>query len=336
MLDKAVEFCTTFVVGLVFPIHDVLFKGSLRFYWLYIATGLAIAWLLARREETAPSVQQLFARETWLGESARVDYMLLFIGRALFGAIAVTLLFNAETVADWTSGQLKSVGVSGTFSSHALVLAAFLTLTLFVVDDFMAWVAHWVFHRIPALWEFHKVHHSAEHLNFATSERHHPVEMVLSAILRTAALGLVNGVFIALAGGALTPATIAGANVLLVAFNVAGGVLRHSPVWFSFGARVERWLISPAMHQIHHSEDPRHFDKNFGGSLAIWDRMFGTLYVTHGYEKLTYGIGAESKEFRTLSGNLVTPFAKAARVIRGQIAAAPQPTNPIEAADQRA
>ena len=53
--------------------------------------------------------------------------------------------------------------------------------------------------------------------------------------------------------------------------------LRHSHIWLSWGDRIEGWLISPAQHQLHHSVEPRHFDRNLGSALAIWDRWFGTL-----------------------------------------------------------
>ena len=53
--------------------------------------------------------------------------------------------------------------------------------------------------------------------------------------------------------------------------------LRHSHVWITYGRIMERLLISPAQHQIHHSKNKVHFDRNFGVVLAIWDGMFGTL-----------------------------------------------------------
>jgi sterol desaturase/sphingolipid hydroxylase (fatty acid hydroxylase superfamily) len=69
-----------------------------------------------------------------------------------------------------------------------------------------------------------------------------------------------------------------GLHVLIWAFNLVGN-LRHSPVWLSYGPRLGRWLISPAHHQLHHSCEPRHWGRNRGFELAIWDRMLGTLYV---------------------------------------------------------
>jgi sterol desaturase/sphingolipid hydroxylase (fatty acid hydroxylase superfamily) len=53
-------------------------------------------------------------------------------------------------------------------------------------------------------------------------------------------------------------------------------------------------LISPAMHQMHHSIEPRHFNRNYGQALAIWDWMFGTLYVIHEKEVVTFGLDDEA------------------------------------------
>ena len=80
------------------------------------------------------------------------------------------------------------------------------------------------------------------------------------------------------------------------------------------------------MHQIHHSDDPRHFDKNFGGSLAIWDRLAGTLYIPKGREITGYGIGPETTDYRTLSGLYWGPIRKAAALLRRQ---------PVQTEDQR-
>ena len=121
-------------------------------------------------------------------------------------------------------------------------------------------------------------------------------------------------VFGGLFGEHLTVYQLGGANVIFFASNLIGGVLRHSPAWVSYGPRLEKWLISPAMHQIHHSSDPKHWDKNMGGGLAIWDRLGGTLYVPNGREELNFGIGEETKDYRSLYGIYIEPVLKAARI----------------------
>ena len=127
----------------------------------------------------------------------------------------------------------------------------------------------------------------------------------------TTAVALCNGIFIGIWGDHLTAASIAGANGIWAVTNYLGGVLRHSQFWISFGPKWERWLISPAMHHIHHSANPKHFDKNMGGALSIWDRWFGTIYYADEEAVKTFGIGPETEEFRSIKALYFRPFANA-------------------------
>ena len=79
-----------------------------------------------------------------------------------------------------------------------------------------------------------------------------------------------------------------------------------------FGPKeIQNWLISPAMHHIHHSSNPKHYDKNMGGALAIWDRWFGTIYYADEEAVNTFGIGPETEEFRSIKALYFRPFANA-------------------------
>lgn len=69
-----------------------------------------------------------------------------------------------------------------------------------------------------------------------------------------------------------------GMHVFLAVLNFIDN-LRHSPVWITYGQTLGRWIISPAHHQLHHSREARHIGCNVGFSLAIWDRLAGTLIV---------------------------------------------------------
>ena len=68
-------------------------------------------------------------------------------------------------------------------------------------------------------------------------------------------------------------------NIILVLFIHAYVHLQHSHMWIAFRGVLGRIFVSPAHHQVHHSGNPKHFNKNFGSCLALWDWMFGTLYV---------------------------------------------------------
>ena len=99
--------------------------------------------------------------------------------------------------------------------------------------------------------------------------------------------------------------------------NALAANLRHSHVWLSFGPHIEHVLNSPAQHQIHHSDAPRHFHKNFATNLSLWDWLFGTLYVTRAKpEVISFGTGeGDHERYLSLYGLIVTPFVDIARSV---------------------
>jgi sterol desaturase/sphingolipid hydroxylase (fatty acid hydroxylase superfamily) len=315
------EFATRVFLGLLVPLREFLIDGGSRYFWLYCVTGLAIAAYTYHKHREARDFQTtLMDPNVWLSRSALNDYVIIVVTPVLRLTVLSWAFLNWKSISAFVASTLHAAGVTGTATgTTAVALGVLLTLVLFVADDFFRWYAHYLFHRIPELWEFHKVHHSAEVLNFATSERHHPVEIVMNGLVLTSVYGIINGIFIGVFGDQVTVATVAGANLFLFAFNVCGGVLRHSPFWISFGPSVERWIISPAMHQIHHSAKIEHYDRNMGGSLAIWDRMFGTIHIPKAGEIGAYGIGAETADFRSLEVIYFRPFKAAAERLSQRI-----------------
>ncbi|MEL6701787.1 MAG: sterol desaturase family protein, partial [Pseudomonadota bacterium] len=89
-----------------------------------------------------------------------------------------------------------------------------------------------------------------------------------------------------------TVAQIAGVSVFFSVTALLMLNFHHSHIWVRYGRVMEHVFISPAQHQIHHSVEPRHFNKNFGQFLAIWDWMFGTLYIPEGREDIRIGLDA--------------------------------------------
>ncbi len=96
-----------------------------------------------------------------------------------------------------------------------------------------------------------------------------------------------------------------------------GAQLRHSHVWVAFPQWLSRLIISPAMHQIHHSRADQHWDRNFGSQFALWDWLFGTIYVPKERETLTFGIDQRDTErMQTVASLYLVPFKDAWRVAR--------------------
>ena len=106
-------------------------------------------------------------------------------------------------------------------------------------------------------------------------------------------------------------------NAGIFAFYLIGYNLRHSQIWLSYPRWLSYILISPAQHQIHHSIDKKHWDRNMGLIFAFWDWVFGTLYVPKGYEKLEYGISRdEPNPFNSVVEIYLKPFRMAYDLMR--------------------
>ncbi len=153
---------------------------------------------------------------------------------------------------------------------------ALYTVAIFAVSDLSRYWLHRWMHTVPFLWRFHRVHHSARVLNPLTFYRVHPVENLLFGLRYALVAGVVTGGFIYLFGARLGVAQIAGVNLLVFISAFAGANLRHSHLPIRFG-KAERWLVSPAMHQFHHTKEGA--QTNYGGTLALWDRVFGSLVI---------------------------------------------------------
>jgi creatinine amidohydrolase/Fe(II)-dependent formamide hydrolase-like protein len=143
---------------------------------------------------------------------------------------------------------------------------------------------------VPILWPFHKAHHTAEVLTPVTAFRVHPVDLLWTQSLANAATAPVTALFAWLFRDSVSGWTFLGANALIGATALLAN-LKHMQIWMTYGP-LDRWWISPAHHQIHHSANPAHWGKNRGFELALWDRLCGTLHVpTREREVGALGIG---------------------------------------------
>ena len=156
------------------------------------------------------------------------------------------------------------------------VLALVYSAVLFVAWDLSRFLLHLAMHRVPQLWAFHQVHHSAEFLTPLTFHRIHPVESLLYQLRGGLVTGVVTMAFFWAFRGRAQPLELLGVPAAGFLLNLLSGNLRHSGVWLRYPRALERWLLSPAAHQLHHSAEPAHYDCNLGTWLALWDRLAGT------------------------------------------------------------
>ena len=183
--------------------------------------------------------------------------------------------------------------------------------------DLGVFVTHYFQHKNPVLWHFHKVHHSAEVLTPITLYRMHPIDLAFTALATSVLGGMALGLFFYLSGKTPDEYTVFGVNIVFFLFYIFGYNLRHSHIWFSYPRWLSHILVSPAQHQIHHSIEPKHMDRNLGLVFALWDWLFGTLYVPKGYEKIEYGISKKEKNpFNSVWELYVSPFRWAWKTLR--------------------
>jgi sterol desaturase/sphingolipid hydroxylase (fatty acid hydroxylase superfamily) len=292
--------------------------------WIYLASAAVIAVALHSRRWPKPlslrrALVSLFPRQIYRHPSAKLDFKFFLLNTFLYGFFVAPLLVSSLAVARatvWLLVEMFGVPDGPIASGVAAQLLA--TAGAAIAADLGFYVSHYLQHKVPFLWEFHKVHHSAEVLHPITGFRQHPVDSALDAILMGTMTGLVLGLSGFAFGTSTGLITVAGVNAILFVFNLAGLHLRHSHVWLSYGPRLERFLVSPALHQIHHSLATRHLDKNLGGMFSIWDRLMGTLYVPQAQEQLTFGlVGGEHRDYSSVTRLYLMPLQKSVRLCVG-------------------
>ena len=257
---------------------------------IYLACfGMIGALVYLIRRETGGLIAFLLPRAIWTHKSVRADLGLYLFNRVL-GVLGVFTRFAAvPAVAAWVASLVPRTALD----SAALSPLA-LALIVFVLTDFSNYWTHRLHHDTKALWPLHAVHHSASVLTPLTAYRQNPLSGMVSIALTTVIFGVIFGLMVGTFTPDLSIAEIAGANAFVVLTNMTVTNFLHSHIWISFGPKLEHVLISPAMHQVHHSIEPRHFNRNYGQALAIWDWMFGTLYVIREKEVVTFGLDDEA------------------------------------------
>lgn len=196
----------------------------------------------------------------------------------------------------WTMEAASRIYIRDWLAGHKVV--AFFAFALWT--SYFTYWTHRLSHKIHALWELHKVHHSATRMTGLSQFRVHPLEEVI--------ISYVAPVLTILLLPELGSASAVNYGVLLMVHNT----LIHSEWKASWG----RWslvLTSPLAHQIHHSTNPKHFNSNFGVPFIVWDRLHGT-YVDPLKSELptAYGVSGVDQDGKALLIDPVVKFSVAA------------------------
>lgn len=218
------------------------------------------------------------------------------LGLVVLNTVVLRLLFPAAAVGVAAVAATEGWGVLNHWA-----VPFWLAVPLAVVAmDFVIWLQHVMVHAVPALWRLHRVHHADIDYDLTTGARFHPVEILLSMVIKFATIVLL------------------GAPVLAVlVFEVllsACAMFNHGNIRLPTGVdRVLHWfMVTPDMHRVHHSVEDDESNSNFGFNLTWWDRLFGTYQAEPRAGQLGMTIGIRShtdpKEVARLSGVLAMPF----------------------------
>jgi len=245
--------------------------------------GLLIILILERLYPIRALSQSVLTR--WSGN----------FGISVLSTLAARLLAPIAPVAAATVAEENSWGLFNLFELQAWITVAVSILVL----DLVIYVQHRAFHMVPVLWRVHRMHHADLELDVTTGLRFHPIEILLSLIIKV-------GVVVAI--GAPAVSVLAFEIILNGTAMFNHGNLRIPP-------GVDRWLrwivVTPLMHRVHHSIVRTETDSNFGFNLPWWDRLLGTYRAAPaaGYDAMTIGLPEfrEAGESR-LDRLIVQPF----------------------------
>jgi len=258
------------------------YEGAIRIGFFLGMLAVMGVW-----ETLAPGRRLLVSRMVRWANNLGLVVLNTLLLRLVFPAAAVGMAALATERA-W--GLLNQVDLPGGVE----------VLIAVVVLDFAIWLQHVMFHAVPALWRLHRVHHADPDYDVTTGLRFHPIEILLSMLIKLAVI-LVLG-----------PAVVA--VILFEVILNAAAMFNHGNVRLPQGLdRLLRWLIvTPDMHRVHHSVEDDEANSNFGFNLSWWDRLLGTYRAQprEGHEGMTIGIRAyrAPAQVTWLPGLLTLPF----------------------------
>jgi len=288
-----------FLLTLVDSVKHV-FPGFL--YWFILPV---IPFIIAEQIHPVGSAPRL--RDYWLNLLISLSTTFLSLPLGIFAGLCSSRLrhFLPWKPMSWSFHSIAAVP----FVGPGLELAAMILVPLFIHDCWFYW-SHRVEHRVPVLWEFHKLHHSDELMNTTTWARDHFLQEGWRAFFSIFTLGLFIDLSLAEAGKAALYSTM---------FLVTLSMFYHSAIriqlpWLDF------IFVTPQVHRIHHSALPEHRDKNFADALPIFDILFGTFERPRREEFPATGLGAEVKAPHSIFAAQIGPLLAAGRLMRSAFA----------------
>jgi sterol desaturase/sphingolipid hydroxylase (fatty acid hydroxylase superfamily) len=290
--------------------------AMLLIFWGVLVFAAVFTWL----QVPAPrSIRGLLGHvlpgTTLRHASARADFLFWLSRRISMPLLVLPTALSTVTAghtAYWLLSHAIGHPVHSPGPAGPWMLGAY-TITMYLAYDISYYTYHRLQHSVPFMWELHKVHHSAEVMVGVTKDRVHPLDEIMNRWWDGIIPGLAYGVwlFFALDPVELTlfgiPVYFLRNTVLMMDF------VRHTHWKLSYGRWLNCIFLCPHWHQLHHSIAREHWDKNFGLTLSIWDRMFGTLVVPKPGEDFVFGLpNGGAAEYQSLARLHLLPLKKIA------------------------
>lgn len=218
------------------------------------------------------------------------------LGLVILNTVLLRLLFPLAAVGMAAFGAANGWGLLNHFNAPFWLAVPLAVIAM----DFVIWLQHVMVHAVPALWRLHSVHHADPDCDLTTGARFHPIEIVLSMLIKIATIAVLGPPVLAVL-------------IFEVVLNAAA-MFNHGNIRLPVGLdRVLRWVIvTPDMHRVHHSVEEDETNSNFGFNLPWWDRLFGTYreQPRAGQLGMTIGIHGHTdpREVARLDGMLLMPF----------------------------
>jgi len=218
------------------------------------------------------------------------------LGLVFLNTFVLRLLFPAAAVGVALFAREQGWGLF----NHTQPPIALAVVASVIIMDGVIYLQHVMVHAVPLLWRLHRVHHADPDYDVTTGARFHPLEIILSMLIKFATILLLGPPLIAV--------------IIFEVLLNATAMFNHANVKLPFAVdRILRWLVvTPDMHRVHHSVEDDEANSNFGFNLPWWDRLFGTYrdQPRGGHEEMTIGIHSyhEPRQVSWLSGMLLLPF----------------------------
>ena len=302
------------------PIYSLLTKaatagltGTVIVYAVGLAGALVHYSAAALRERSRLSIAGFVAHVApaqlvW-SRWTRADIIIFALNKFALALVMPNAATLVALIATGLQGSLVALALRPVaMPQNPVWVIVFLGCGL-LLRDFAAFYTHLMQHRIALLWEFHKVHHAPESLIPPTGHRIHPIEQIMNMVSESLLLGLLVGVFAWLTDLGQTDLIIYSVGMYVIANTVTLSPLRHSHIDLRLGPM--EWLFfSPAHHQLHHSAEPQHRDKNFGTIFPIWDRLWRTHAIPPAKPYRMGLSGGESANYASVWNAYWTPLVR--------------------------